>query len=102
MTGDEAVCRETKRFLGNACVTVAVKRGVSREAAILYPFEETRKALYEGARRSMGAISLCKPFTMDLPVKGKMQYLKLDPVTSESELVTKETEFSDPRDILKF
>lgn len=43
VTGDEATCREARKFLGEHCVTVAVKRGLTREAAELYPFEETRK-----------------------------------------------------------
>jgi D-amino peptidase len=50
VTGDEAACREARKFFGEACVTVAVKQGVARESAILYPFAETRAALYEGAR----------------------------------------------------
>ena len=102
VTGDEAVCRETRQFLGNACVTVAVKMGIGREAALLYPFEQTRKALYEGARKAMEAIPECKPYAMDIPIKGKMQYLNLDSERSESELVTKEAVFNDPRDILNF
>ena len=102
VTGDEAVCRETRRFLGDACITVAVKKGIGREAALLYPFEQTRKALYEGARKAMEAIPECKPYTMDIPIKGKMQYLNLDSEISESELVTKEAVFIDPRDILNF
>ena len=47
VNGDEATCREAKKFFGDNCVTVAVKRGLAREAAVLYPFEETRKALYD-------------------------------------------------------
>ena len=74
VTGDEAVCRESKLFFGDGCVNVAVKEGIAREAAVLYPFEETRKALYEGARKAMAAIPDCKPYTMDFPVKGKLQY----------------------------
>src|SRR5690606_13052108 len=49
VSGDEAVCRETRQFFGPECVTVSTKRGINREAAVLYPFEETRQALYEGA-----------------------------------------------------
>lgn len=45
VTGDEATCREAKKFFGNNMVTVAVKRGLAGESAILYPFEETRRAL---------------------------------------------------------
>ena len=39
VTGDEATCREAGHFFGETCVTVAVKDGIAREAAILYPFE---------------------------------------------------------------
>ena len=59
---------------------MAVKRGIAREAAVLYPFEETRKALYEGAKRAMAAIPKCKPYLLELPIKAKMQYL--DPIPS--------------------
>ena len=102
VTGDEAICRETKHFLGSSCVTVAVKMGIAREAAVLYPFEETRKALYEGARKAMEAIPDCKPYTMDFPVKGKLQYLERESDSDEPKIVTKKVVFNDPRDILKF
>lgn len=35
VTGDQA-CREATKFFGPHCVTVAVKRGITREAAELY------------------------------------------------------------------
>ena len=69
VTGDVATCRESERFFGKHCVTVAVKEGIAREAAILYPFEETRKALYEGARKSMEVLSQCKPYKMEMPIQ---------------------------------
>jgi D-amino peptidase len=82
-TGDEATCREAKIFFGGNCITVAVKRGVSREAAVLYPLEETHKALYEGAKRAMAAISSCKPYILKTPIKAKMKYLSPDPTMEE-------------------
>ena len=82
-TGDEATCREARNFFGEHCVTVAVKRGVSREAAVLYPFEVTRKALYEGAKRAMAAIPLCKPYVLKTPVKVKKMYLSPEPSMQE-------------------
>jgi len=88
VTGDEATCREATRFFGPGCVTVAVKKGVAREAAVLYPFEETRKALYEGAKRAITAIPKCKPYVIDLPIKAKMEYLEV--TASETKLVTRE------------
>ena len=65
-----------KEFLVLAgIVTVTTKQGISREAAILYPFEETRKALYEGAKKAVSIIPRCKPFTLELPVKCKLEYI---------------------------
>ena len=90
VTGDEATCSEARKFFGNTLVTVAVKKGLSREAAILYPFDETRQALYEGARRAISAVSSCKPYKLDTPVKIKMQYLNLDPKLPKPVLETKE------------
>jgi D-amino peptidase len=102
VTGDEATCREAKRFFGKNCITVAVKRGIAREAAILYPFEETRKALYEGAKRAMAAIPSCKPYRIDLPIKVKVQYLETDPSVPEKKLVTKEGTVKDGLHILDY
>ncbi|HPT21255.1 MAG TPA: M55 family metallopeptidase [Bacteroidales bacterium] len=90
VTGDVATCREAARFFGPGCVTVAVKEGVAREAAILYPFEETHKALYEGAKKAIAAIPKCKPYIIKAPVKAKMQYLDLDTTLPEPKLMTKE------------
>lgn len=82
-TGDEATCREAHNFFGNNCITVPVKRGIAREAAVLYPLEETHKALYEGAKRAMAAIPLCKPYTLTTPIKVKKQYLSPSPTMQE-------------------
>jgi len=90
VTGDVATCREANKFFGNEIVTVATKEGVSREAAALYPFEETRRALYEGARKAIAAIPKCKPYKVQTPIKARMQYLKQDPSQAEPKLVEKE------------
>ena len=78
VTGDEAACREATKFFGPDCVTVAVKRGIAREAAELYPFDETRQALYEGARRAVAAIPKCQPYKLSLPIQAKKEYLVFD------------------------
>jgi len=90
VTGDEATCREARKFFGNAPVTVPVKKGVSREAALLYPFAETRKALYEGAKKAVSLISSCKPYIVQTPIKVKMQYLNPDSKLPKPELIIKE------------
>ncbi len=90
VTGDVATCREAVRFFGNNIVTVATKQGIAREAAVLYPFEETRKALYEGAKKAIAAIPKCKPYIVETPIKAKMQYLDLDPKLPEPKVITRE------------
>jgi D-amino peptidase len=90
VTGDVATCREATRFFGNGVVTVATKQGISREAAALYPFEETHQALYEGARKAIGAIPNCKPYIVETPIKAKVEYLDLDPALPKPKLITRE------------
>jgi hypothetical protein len=72
-----------------------------RESAMLYPFEETRKALYEGAKRAMSAIPDCKPYRLELPIKAKKQYLILDG-SPKPKLVTKEGTIPDALHLLDF
>ncbi|MCE5347338.1 MAG: M55 family metallopeptidase [Bacteroidales bacterium] len=90
VTGDVATCREATRFFGSEVITVATKQGLGREAAVLYPFEETRKALYEGAKKAIAAIPKCKPYNVETPIKAKLQYLDLNPSLPEPKLITKE------------
>jgi len=102
VTGDEATCREARQFFGEDCVTVAVKRGLSRESAILYPFKETREALYEGAQRAMSLIGKAKPYKLALPIKAKKEYLVLEPPPAPPRKVTKEGEIGAVLDLLRF
>ena len=90
VSGDEATCREAKKFFGDNLVSVAVKRGLSREAAELYPFELTRKALYEGAKQAVEAIASFKPYILETPIRVKEEYLNLDPDLPKPELVIRE------------
>ncbi len=102
VTGDEATCRESQKFFGKECVTVAVKRGIARESAELYPFAETRRALYEGAKRAVAAIPRCKPYRIQVPIQAKKQYLVFGPQGSKPKLVTKEGVITDPLRLYSF
>jgi D-amino peptidase len=95
VTGDEAACREATKFFGSNCVTVAVKRGLSREAAELYPFDEARQALYEGARRAMAAIPKCQPYKLSLPIQAKKEYLIFDKPSGPGRPTSKEGTIDD-------
>ena len=102
VTGDVAACREARNFLDPHCVTVAVKRGLARESAELYPFEETRKALYEGAKRAVAAIPQCKPYRLQTPIKAKKQWLSIDANSPKGKLLTKEGEIPDALHLFEF
>jgi hypothetical protein len=73
---------------------------LSREAAELYPFEETRQALYDGAKRAVSVIGECKPFTLNFPVKAKKQQLVQEGDSTQTKLVTKEKTITHPLKIL--
>ena len=100
VTGDDATCREAHQFFGNKIVTVSTKRGLAREAAQLYPFGETRQALYEGAKRAISVISECKPYTLQFPLKAKKEQLVTEGDSKEPKLVTKEKTIAHPLQIL--
>lgn len=102
VTGDEAACREATKFFGAECVTVAVKKGVARESAVLYPFAETRKALYEGAKQAMAAIPKCKPYRIEAPIQAKKQYLVFEGPEAKPRLVTKEGTIQDVLRLFEF
>lgn len=102
VTGDDATCREAAKFFGPECITVATKRGIARESAELYPFDETRPALYEGARRAMAAIGKCQPYKLSLPVQAKKEWLVFDDPAGPGRRVTKEGTIEDVLKLLEF
>jgi len=102
VTGDEATCREATKFFGSNCVTMAVKRGITREAAMLYPFDETRQALYEGARRAVAAIPKCQPYKLTLPIQAKKEYLVFDSSSGPGRRISKEGTIEDVLKLLDF
>ena len=102
VTGDEATCREAAKFFGPNCVAVAVKRGLSREAAELYPFDETRQALYEGARRAVAAIPKCQPYKLTLPIQAQKESLVFDAPNGPGRRVKKEGTIEDVLKLMDF
>ncbi|MFC1635030.1 M55 family metallopeptidase [Planctomycetota bacterium] len=102
VTGDVAACREATKFFGPNCVTVAVKRGISREAAELYPFDETHQALYEGAKRAVAAIPKCQPYKLSLPIQVQKEHLVFDKSSKSGRRVKKEGTVEDVLKLLNF
>jgi len=103
VTGDMATCREARRFFGKHCVTVAVKKGITRESACLYPFAETRQALYEGAKKAVKAVPLCRPYKLRMPIKARVWFLEKEKSrTNVTERVGRITDLSNYRNIVSF
>ena len=53
VTGDEAVCRESKALLGDGLTTVAVKRGLTRYSARQIPPRRAREMIEAGAYQAL-------------------------------------------------
>jgi len=75
VTGDEAACREARATLGDDLPTVAVKRGLGREAAVLLAPSDTRALLIEGAGRAAAALPQRKPLKPKFPVKLRIRWM---------------------------
>ncbi len=82
VSGDAAACREAQAFLGEQCVTVAVKKGLGRQCAQLLSPEKTREMIREGAREAMSRWKLVQPFTIEFPAQARLEML-IEPAPDE-------------------
>ena len=57
VTGDEAVCRESRELLGEGLTTVAVKQGLGRNSARNIAPQRAREMIEEGAKRALADLS---------------------------------------------
>ena len=69
VTGDEAVCRESRELLGENLPIVAVKRGLSRYSARQIPPVKARQMIEEGTRRALQEVPDIKPYVPTPPTK---------------------------------
>jgi len=101
VTGDDAACREAKATLGENLPVVAVKKGISREAAILISPDETREMLKEGAREAIKMLPQLKPYKVKLPLKLVVRHLGPQGATPDNPyFVEKEFEVKSALDII--
>ena len=68
VTGDEAVSREAKSYLGDGLTTVAVKKGLSRYSARQIPPRRARDMIEEGAYQALQDLSVVAPYVPSSPV----------------------------------
>jgi D-amino peptidase len=74
VTGDQAACEEARALL-NGVETVAVKRGISRSAAICLPPEEARRLIRAGAAAACRRADEFEPFVLDTPVEAEVTFI---------------------------
>lgn len=79
VTGDEATCREAQELLGENLPTVAVKKGLGRQAGVLLAPAATRPMLVEGGRRAMAALPFLRPYKPKFPIKMRVRRKTNDP-----------------------
>ena len=68
VTGDEAVCRESRSLLGEGLQTVSVKRGLTRYSARQIPPSRAREMIEEGAYRALQQLDAVVPYVPATPV----------------------------------
>lgn len=109
VTGDDATCAEARDFLGKEVVTVSVKRGYSRQCAVLVPPQRAHKMIRAGAKKAMRHVKKCKPYKIDFPAEGRLQLgtkeladQKKPNLSKRVDDVTFVATFESPLDIYKF
>lgn len=110
VTGDLRCCQEARRFFGEHIVTVSVKEGYSRTCCKMLAPVRAHELIREAAGRAMAAIPLCRPFTMQLPIRARLRLQDKEAIDRilESGLSSRVDDFTverlieDPRDVYRF
>ena len=78
VTGDEAVCRESKALLGEGLTTVAVKRGLTRYSARQIPPRRAREMIEEGAYQALQNLDNVEAYVPSSPVTISIEVDKVE------------------------
>ena len=73
VTGDEAVCREARRLLGDDLPTVAVKKGLTRYSARQIPPQRARQMIEQAACGALSDLSAAKTYIPQAPTTIKIE-----------------------------
>jgi D-amino peptidase len=78
VTGDRAVCRETKALLGDGLTTVEVKEGLGRFSARQLPAHRARERIEEGAKKALGDVKAVPPYDPGRPAEIQIRFISPD------------------------
>jgi D-amino peptidase len=68
VTGDEAVCEEARRLLGDDIVTVAVKEGIDRTSAVMKHPAAAQEEIQEAAAQALARVERIRPYVIQPPI----------------------------------
>jgi D-amino peptidase len=74
VTGDKAVCEQTKEILGDKVVTAQVKEAVGRNAAKTLSFEKSRQLIRQQAKAAIEKRKDVKPYKLNPPYRFELTY----------------------------
>jgi D-amino peptidase len=74
VSGDDQAVAQTREFVGDQVVGVAVKQGISSTAALHLHPERARTAIREGAERAVRAVADAKPYVIGNPTRVELDF----------------------------
>lgn len=78
VTGDQATADQAEEILGESVRTVAVKEGISWEAARSLPLEKAHDLIREAAQEAVENRDEIEPFPLEPPFEFEMTFLRSD------------------------
>ncbi|MEZ5399087.1 MAG: M55 family metallopeptidase [Bryobacteraceae bacterium] len=87
LTGDRAAVAELREIVPDAEM-VEVKEGIGRYTCISLSAESARKAIFEGAKRSVAKIGKVKPYVVPGPMTLEIEYTTRNSLPIDSEFRT--------------
>ncbi len=76
VSGDQAVCGQTKEVLGDKVVTAQVKEAIGRYAAKNLSFEKARQLMRQQAKAAIEKRKEIKPYKLTAPYRFELGYLR--------------------------
>ena len=98
VTGDRAVCRESRDLLGDGLTTVEVKVGLGRFSARNLPAVRARELIEEGAKRALKDLKAVRAYDPGRPCEIRIDFTSPDEL--ERFRNRKDVEVIDPRTLV--
>jgi D-amino peptidase len=74
VTGDDKTVEEARSVLGDDIITVQVKQGLAREAALMIAPKRARAMIQEGAKEALQQVSRIAPYKPEFPLRIRWQF----------------------------